>query len=261
MPVQIRLLAPNGGLNARDAVRAVLVCLVIACPAHAQVPLLVETPWQPIWTSPTGPASPVFQTLPRAYRPYPRQMPPPVILVPPVLLPPALSPPVVQTPQSQSPRRPPEVLGPSVPPVVETVNLSGPRFGYTSLSDGVVQKLKQERQVEVGSMISQFGWQFEKQFYSNGDGLTILNEWVGLLGGLEQSLAIPSLSWLVGFRTKEGAEFGLGPNLTPSGVALAVAGGVTFRAGAVNIPLNVAVVPSRAGVRVSMLTGFSFRTR
>ena len=110
-------------------------------------------------------------------------------------------------------------------------------------------------------MIPQFGWQFEKQFYNNGDGLTILNEWVGLLGGLEQSLAIPSLSWLVGFRTREGAEFGLGPNLTPAGVALAVAGGVTFRAGAVNIPLNVAVVPSKAGVRVSMLTGFSLRTR
>ena len=179
-----------------------------------------------------------------------------MVVVPPVLMPP----PVVQALQWQAPP-PPESLGPTVPPVVQTVNLSGPRFGYTSLSDGVVQKLKEDRQIEVGSMISQFGWQFEKQFYNNGDGLTILNEWVGLLGGLEQSLAIPSLSWLVGFRTREGAEFGLGPNLTPAGVALAVAGGVTFRAGAVNIPLNVAVVPSKAGVRVSMLTGFSLRTR
>jgi hypothetical protein len=225
MRAPIRLLVLNVGVFARGVMGAALLSLFLAAPALAQVPPLVERPWQQISTSPVGPFPPVFQA-----------------------------------PQRQAPR-PAESLGPTVPPVVQTVNLSGPRFGYTSLSDGVVQKLKEDRQIEVGSMISQFGWQFEKQFYNNGDGLTILNEWVGLLGGLEQSLAIPSLSWLVGLRTREGAEFGLGPNLTPAGVALAVAGGVTFRAGAVNIPLNVAVVPSKAGVRVSMLTGFSLRTR
>jgi hypothetical protein len=254
MRAQIRLLVLNGFV--RGVMGAALLNLFLPTPALAQVPPLVETPWQQISTSPAGPVPPVFQAPQWQRPPYPRRQRPPVVVVPPVLMPP----PVVQAPQWQTPRQP-ESLGPTVPPVVQTVNLSGPRFGYTSLSDGVVRKLKEDRQIEVGSMISQFGWQFEKQFYNNGDGLTILNEWVGLLGGLEQSLAIPSLSWLVGFRTKEGAEFGLGPNLTPAGVALAVAGGVTFRAGAVNIPLNVAVVPSSAGVRVSMLTGFSLRTR
>jgi hypothetical protein len=252
----IRLLVLNVGVFARGVMGAALLSLFLAAPALAQVPPVVETPWQQISTSPVAPFPPVFQAPQGQRRPYSRRPRPPVVVVPPVLMPP----PVGQAPQWQAPR-PPESLGPTVPPVVQTVNLSGPRFGYTSLSDGVVQKLKEDRQIEVGSMISQFGWQFEKQFYNNGDGLTILNEWVGLLGGLEQSLAIPSLSWLVGFRTREGAEFGLGPNLTPAGVALAVAGGVTFRAGAVNIPLNVAVVPSKAGVRVSMLTGFSLRTR
>lgn len=253
MRAPIRLLVLNVGVFARGVMGAALLSLFLAASALAQVPPLVETPWQQISTSPVAPFPPVFQAPQRPL--YPRRPRPSVVVVPPVLMPP----PVGQAPQRQAPR-PPESLGPTVPPVVQTVNLSGPRFGYTSLSDGVVQKLKEDRQIEVGSMISQFGWQFEKQFYNNGDGLTILNEWVGLLGGLEQSLAIPSLSWLVGFRTREGAEFGLGPNLTPAGVALAVAGGVTFRAGAVNIPLNVAVVPSRAGVRVSMLTGFSLRT-
>jgi len=255
MRAQLRLLVLNVGVFARGVMGAALLGLFFAASAVAQVPPLVETQWQQISASPVVPEPPVFQ-LQWQHRPYPRRPMPPVVVMPPALTPP----PVVQSPQWQTPG-PPDSLGPSVPPVVQTVNLSGPRFGYTSLSDGVVQKLKEERQIEVGSMISQFGWQFEKQFYNNGDGLTILNEWVGLLGGLEQSLAIPSLSWLVGFRTREGAEFGLGPNLTPAGVALAVAGGVTFRAGAVNIPLNVAVVPSRAGVRVSMLTGFSLRTR
>ena len=55
------------------------------------------------------------------------------------------------------------------------------------------------------------------------------------------------------------AEFGVGPNVTPLGVALVVAGGVTIRTGAFNIPMNVAMVPSKSGTRISVLTGFNFR--
>ncbi len=147
-----------------------------------------------------------------------------------------------------------------VPPPVKTVKLSGPRFGFTSLSDRSIAQLR-ETGVELRPLITQFGWQFEKQFYTSGGGLTAVNEWVMLFGGLEQGVAIPSLSWMVGLRTSEGAEFGFGPNVSPNGVALAVAAGVTFRAGALNVPVNVAVVPSRNGTRVSMLSGFNFRGR
>jgi len=146
------------------------------------------------------------------------------------------------------------------PPFTKTVNLSGPRFGLTALSTGVVDKLH-ERNIDVGPNISQFGWQFEKQFYSGESGVAAVNEWVVLLGGLDQGVALPSVSWLVGLRTREGAEFGVGPNITPAGVALAIAGGVTFRAGNLNVPMNVAVVPSKAGTRISVLTGFSMRRR
>ncbi|HEY6361879.1 MAG TPA: hypothetical protein VIX63_12280 [Vicinamibacterales bacterium] len=102
---------------------------------------------------------------------------------------------------------------------------------------------------------------YQRTRQDNGTGLTALNEWVILLGGLEQGVALPSLNWMVGLRTREGAEFGMGPNLTPAGVASAFAAGVTFRTGAMNIPMNVAMVPSKDGVRVSMLTGFNFRRR
>jgi hypothetical protein len=146
------------------------------------------------------------------------------------------------------------------PPPVKTVSLSGPRFGFTALSEGVVEKL-QERSIDVRSGITQFGWQFEKQFYTKSGGLAAVNEWVFLLGGLEQGVALPSLTWLVGLRSAGGAEFGLGPNVTPAGVALALAGGVTFRSGALNVPVTFAVVPSKAGMRVSMLTGFNLRGR
>ena len=144
------------------------------------------------------------------------------------------------------------------PPPLKTVSLSGPRFGFTALSQGVVDKLH-ERSIDVRSNITQFGWQFEKQFYSKEGGPTVLNEWVVLIGGLDQGVALPSVNWLVGLRTRDGAEFGIGPNVTPAGVALAVAAGVTFRAGVLNIPMNFAVVPSKDGMRVSMLTGFTLR--
>jgi hypothetical protein len=64
---------------------------------------------------------------------------------------------------------------------------------------------------------------------------------------------------MVGMRTSTGAEFGIGPNLTPGGVALALAAGMTVRTGILNVPLNVAVVPSQAGTRVSVLAGFTLR--
>ncbi len=66
----------------------------------------------------------------------------------------------------------------SVPPVARTVNLSGPRFGVTSLSEGVIEKLKTDRSLEVRPLISQFGWQFEKQFYSKSGGITAVNKWI-----------------------------------------------------------------------------------
>src|SRR5687768_2268967 len=142
------------------------------------------------------------------------------------------------------------------PPTATAVNPSGPRFGISTLSDGVLQKLD-ENSIKVQPLITQFGWQFEKQFYTKDSGLAALNEWVFLLGGMDQGVVLPSLSWLVGLRTREGAEFGIGPNITPAGVALAVAAGVTFRAGNLNVPMNVAVVPSKVGTRISVLTGFN----
>jgi hypothetical protein len=146
------------------------------------------------------------------------------------------------------------------PPPLKTVNLSGPRFGVTALSAGVVEKL-QDREIEVGSTITQFGWQFEKQFYSKQGGIAALHEFVFLVGGLEQGVVLPSLNWMVGLRSSTGAEFGIGPNVTPAGVALALAGGVTFRSGALNVPMTVAFVPSKAGTRISVLTGFNLRGR
>lgn len=156
-------------------------------------------------------------------------------------------------------------LGLSVPalsqttePVAEEINLSGPRFGVTFLDDGIVEALR-DRRIDVGSAVSQFGWQFEKRWISKEGGITAVTEWVALVGGLEQGVVLPSVSWMVGLRTTGGVEFGLGPNLTPAGPALVLAAGITFRTGSLNFPVNFAVVPSKSGMRFSVLTGFNRR--
>lgn len=152
---------------------------------------------------------------------------------------------------------------PAPPPLqpVETMDLSGPRVGMTFLDSGIRAQLHAERRVDLGPVISQFGWQKEKRFLSSPTGFTGVNEFVFLIGGMDQGVMLPSVSWLVGARTAEGLEFAVGPNLTPAGFALAAAAGVTIRSGNLNIPLNVAVVPSKHGLRFSMLAGFNSRSR
>lgn len=145
--------------------------------------------------------------------------------------------------------------------VTDVVNMSGPRFGLTMLNQKSVDTLMDKRGITVRPTIFQFGWQFERRLYTNGDGTTMLMEWVPLMSGLDQGVALPSLNWLVGLRTAGGTEFGLGPNITPLGVGLVAAAGVTAKAGALHVPINFAVATSRSGARFSVMTGFNLRRR
>lgn len=144
-------------------------------------------------------------------------------------------------------------------PTVEPISLSGPRFGLTYLSVGIKEKVEEFTTMTVTPLVTQFGWQWEKRFFTMDGGPTGVSEWVLLIGGLEQSLFLPSLTWIVGIRSTNGVEFGVGPNVTPAGAALAMAGGFTVQSGPIFFPINVAVVPSRAGLRVSLLAGFNMR--
>ena len=135
--------------------------------------------------------------------------------------------------------------------------LSGPRFGVTFLTREMRDSIAVTFEENVGAVITQFGWQWERQFSNNGGGLIPVTEWVLLVGGLEQGVFLPSLSWMVGLRTLGGAEFGVGPNLGPGGVGMVLAAGFTRTSGSINIPFNIAVVPSREGLRVGFLAGFN----
>jgi hypothetical protein len=141
--------------------------------------------------------------------------------------------------------------------LVRELDRSGPRFGITWLSGDIVDTLSSKYDVDVAPIITQFGWQFERQLASLENGPVALNEWVILIGGLDQGEMLPSLTWLVGLRTQSNFEIGVGPNITPAGVALAISSGVTFRVGALAVPVNLAIVPSKLGPRTSILTGFN----
>ena len=145
------------------------------------------------------------------------------------------------------------------PRLTREVNLSGPRFGVTMLSQGTVDMLAVDHGIVVKPMVSQFGWQFEKRLYTSPDGMAALTEFVPLISGLEQGQALPSLSWLAGLRSASGLEFGIGPNFSPVGAGLVIAAGVTIRSGALNVPLNFAFATSKSGARVSIMTGFTIR--
>jgi hypothetical protein len=145
--------------------------------------------------------------------------------------------------------------------VTDTVDMTGPRFGLTVLNQQSVDTLLAEKNISVRPMITQFGWQFERRLYTNGDGITMLTEWIPLLSGLDQGVALPSLNWLTGLRTDSGTEFGIGPNITPLGVGLVVAAGVTVKTGALHVPFNFAIATSKSGARVSVMTGFNVRRR
>ena len=143
----------------------------------------------------------------------------------------------------------------------ETMSLSGPRIGLTYLSPDVVNQIKEDYGRDLNPIISQFGWQFEKRFMSSDTGATAVTEWVVLVGGVEQGVVIPSLTWLVGLRTVGGVEVAAGPNLSAAGMGVAIAAGLTARVGNLNVPFNVAVVPSENGPRFSFLLGFNAKRR
>jgi hypothetical protein len=96
------------------------------------------------------------------------------------------------------------------------LKLSGPRMG-ASLVFGdaatVMTAPTSQGGFNMYPVMSQFGWQWEKQYLSAGD-FQALIECVGLVGGLESGRVIPSLTFLNGFRFgKQGWEFGFGPSI------------------------------------------------
>ena len=157
-------------------------------------------------------------------------------------------------------------------------NLSGPRVGITILTNGDLTETLSEEYGVNSNLITQFGYQFEKQITGN-DQVVGLVEGILFIGGLERGLFLPSFSGMFGARFASGYEWAVGPNISLSGPSLVLAFGRTIQAGNINIPISLAWVPStkrqrdinedgfqstetyNTGNRITFTVGFNFRTR
>ena len=137
-------------------------------------------------------------------------------------------------------------------------NLSGPRLGAVFISASPASSflrgdLALDQTGELppsfddfakGALTSLYGWQFESRF-ADGYDVTGIVEWIVLVGGMERGKFLPSVSSMVGARLESGLEFAAGPNLSLAGVAMVFGIGYNFKAGDLNLPVNLAIVPGR----------------
>jgi len=136
--------------------------------------------------------------------------------------------------------------------------LAGPKVGITIVSSGSlasilrkdVSMFSDEVREEwtgstgkYGAVMSQYGWQWESRFSDAGN-ITGIVEWIALVGGMEKGMFLPSVSSMVGVRTSKGIEFAVGPNLSLGGIAMVFGAGYNFKFGELNVPVNIAYVPS-----------------
>ena len=131
--------------------------------------------------------------------------------------------------------------------------LAGPRIGFTYITAGPIADFIHEgfdfdEDDKFGSsgpaFTTLYGWQWESRF-ADGGNVTGIVEWIVLVGGMEKGLFLPSASSIIGARMDNGLEFGVGPNLSLSGIGMVFGVGYNFKSGNLNLPVSISVIPGR----------------
>lgn len=143
----------------------------------------------------------------------------------------------------------------------EESDWSGPRMGFM-FAPGDAAIARRLKDHGLGSVVSQFGWHFEKRVVPFNGGPQLVTEAVPLIGGVEYGKVVPSLTLAMGVRLPSGFEFGMGPSLTAvsatnANMGLVVAAGKSIDYGDVRIPLNLAVSTNPRGTMVSLIVGYA----
>lgn len=144
-------------------------------------------------------------------------------------------------------------------PELERRSMDGPRFGLTFVAGQRADSMLAERNLDP--LMSQFGWHFEQIVVPEGGGPMFVIQEVVMIGAVEQRIAIPSLSLMMGVRFPSGFEFGVGPNVTPVGPALAIGIGRSIDYRGVSIPLNLVLVHSQGAERFGVIIGYAIQGR
>jgi hypothetical protein len=133
--------------------------------------------------------------------------------------------------------------------------LAGPRLGVTFISPGPIADFlhdgfdfdgDEEQYGSTGPAITTlYGWQWESRFADGGGQIVGIVEWIVLVGGMEKGMFLPSASSIIGARMDNGLEFGVGPNLSLSGIGMVFGMGYNFKSGNLNLPINISVIPGK----------------
>ena len=134
--------------------------------------------------------------------------------------------------------------------------LAGPRVGVTFISPGPIADFlhdgfdfdgDEEQYGSTGPAITTlYGWQWESRFADGGGKIVGIVEWIVLVGGMEKGMFLPSASSIIGARMDNGLEFGVGPNLSLSGIGMVFGVGYNFKSGNLNLPINISVIPGKS---------------
>lgn len=166
--------------------------------------------------------------------------------------------------------------------------LAGPRIGMTLITAGSTADFlhkgfdyvqyedeyegAEHKLGETGSAFTtQYGWQWESRFADGGGEVVGIVEWIALVAGMEQGKFLPSLTSVIGARTANGFELGVGPSLSLTGVGMVFAIGKNFQSGSLNMPVNLVFMPGKntdsdingedytysSGARISLMVGFN----
>jgi len=166
--------------------------------------------------------------------------------------------------------------------------LAGPRIGMTLITAGSTADFlhkgfdyvqyedeyenAEHKLGETGSAFTtQYGWQWESRFADGGGEVVGIVEWIALVAGMEQGKFLPSLTSVIGARTVNGLEIGVGPSLSLTGVGMVFAIGKNFQSGSLNMPVNLVFMPGKntdsdingedytysSGARISLMVGFN----
>jgi len=142
----------------------------------------------------------------------------------------------------------------------------GPRVGFcfmTISAEAFTEQLNRVPMFNRESYIpftSQFGLSFEQRILLGTTKSHFVFEEVVLVGGVDQSVAIPTASLLLGYRSDFGLELGLGPVWSLSGLSVVYSVGWTFVFSDVYVTINIAFVPdfTYGHHNINVFTGFNF---
>ena len=124
-------------------------------------------------------------------------------------------------------------------------SMAGPRIGVTLLGAGETADWLTDQDGAPSSIMTQYGWQWESRFADGGGEIVGIVEWIVLVAGMEQGKFLPSATSVIGARTAKGLEFGVGPNLSLSGIGMVFGVGYNFKSGSLNLPVNLVFMPGR----------------